>query len=126
MLAHALYLKAVHGGKTKNDRIDAHKIAALLRGGNIPIAYTYPAHMRATRDLRRRRTHLMRKRAELVTHIQNTASQYNLPSSAIRVSVPALPRGPMIYSFCSSASRTSGFRRRVPSHSVSDCLGYET
>jgi transposase len=76
VLAHALYLKAVHGGKTKNDRLDAHKIAALLRGGNLPLAYAYPASMRATRDLLRRRTHLMRKRAELLTHIQITASQY--------------------------------------------------
>ena len=80
VLAHALYLKAVHGGKTKNDRIDAQKIADLLRGRNIPVAYAYPAHMRATRDLLRRRTHLMRKRSELLGHIQNTASQYNLPS----------------------------------------------
>jgi hypothetical protein len=35
--------------------------------------------MRATRDLLRRRTHLMRKRAELLAHVQNTNSQYNLP-----------------------------------------------
>src|SRR6266540_2704304 len=35
--------------------------------------------MRATRDLLRRRIHLMRKRAELLAHIQNTNSQYNLP-----------------------------------------------
>jgi transposase len=35
--------------------------------------------MRATRDLLRQRMHLMRKRAELLTHIQNTNSQYNLP-----------------------------------------------
>jgi transposase len=34
--------------------------------------------MRATRDLLRRRNHLMRKRAELIAHIQNTISQYNL------------------------------------------------
>ncbi len=80
VLGHALYMKAVHGGKTKSDRIDAHTIASLLRGGTLPIAYAYPAHMRATRDLLRRRTHLMRKRSELMTHIQNTASQYNLPS----------------------------------------------
>ena len=80
VLAHALYLKAVHGGKTKNDRLDSHKIADLLRGRNLPLAYAYPADMRATRDLLRRRTHLMRKRSELVAHIQNTASQYNLPS----------------------------------------------
>jgi transposase len=35
--------------------------------------------MRATRDLLRRRTRLVRKRAELLAHIQNTNSQYNLP-----------------------------------------------
>jgi hypothetical protein len=44
-----------------------------------PQAYVYPAAMRATRDLLRRRTHVMRKRAELLTHIQQTTSQYNLP-----------------------------------------------
>ena len=30
VLGHALYMKAIHGGKTKNDKIDAHKIATLL------------------------------------------------------------------------------------------------
>jgi hypothetical protein len=33
VLGHALYLKAIHGGKSKNDRIDAAKIARRLRGG---------------------------------------------------------------------------------------------
>jgi transposase len=33
----------------------------------------------AARDLLRRRMHLMRKRAELLAHIQNTNSQYNIP-----------------------------------------------
>jgi transposase len=79
VLGHALYMKAIHGGKAKNDRIDAHKIAVLLRGGMIPQAYVYPAEMRATRDLLRRRMHLMRHRAGLLAHIQNTNSQYNLP-----------------------------------------------
>jgi transposase len=79
VLGHALYMKAIHGGKAKNDRIDSHKIATLLRGGMIPQAYVYPARMRATRDLLRRRNHFMRKRAELFAHIQNTRSQYNLP-----------------------------------------------
>ena len=85
VLGHALYMKAIHGGKAKNDRIDAHKIAVLLRGGMIPMAYVYPARMRATRDLLRRRMHLMRKRAELLAHIQNTASQYNLPAFEKRI-----------------------------------------
>jgi len=79
VLGHALYMKAIHGGKAKNDKIDSRKIAVLLKGGMIPMAYTYPAKMRATRDLLRRRNHLMRKRAELYAHIQNTRSQYNLP-----------------------------------------------
>jgi hypothetical protein len=34
-------MKAIHGGKAKNDKIDAYKIAALLRGGMIPQAYVY-------------------------------------------------------------------------------------
>ena len=51
VLGHALYMKAIHGGKAKNDKIDAYKIAALLRGGMIPQAYVYPQEMRSTRDL---------------------------------------------------------------------------
>jgi len=85
VLGHALYMKAIHGGKAKNDRIDAHKIAVLLRGGMLPQAHVYPKAMRATRDLLRRRNHLMRKRADLLAHIQNTASQYNLPPLGQRV-----------------------------------------
>jgi transposase len=79
VLGHALYMKAIHGSKTKNDKIDSHKIAVLLRGGMIPMAYVYPAEMRSTRDLLRRRMHFMYKRSELLSHIQNTRSQYNLP-----------------------------------------------
>jgi transposase len=79
VLGHALYMKAIHGGKAKNDRIDAYKIAVLLRGGMLPQAYVYPAEMRATRDLLRRRMYFMRQRAALLVHVQNTNSQYNLP-----------------------------------------------
>jgi transposase len=79
VLGHALYMKAIHGGKAKHDKIDAHKIAVLLRGGMLPQAYVYPAAMRATRDLLRRRRHRMRSRAELLTHVQQTNRQYNLP-----------------------------------------------
>ena len=72
-------MKTIHGGKARNDRIDSRKIAGLLRGGMLPQAYVYPADMRATRDLMRRRTYLVRKRADLLAHIQNTNSQCNLP-----------------------------------------------
>jgi transposase len=79
VLGHALYMKAIHGGKTKTDKIDAGKIAALLRGGLFPQAYVYPKALRETRDLLRRRTFLVRQRSHFITHLQNTNSQYNLP-----------------------------------------------
>jgi transposase len=79
VLGHALYMKAIHGSKTKNDRIDSKKIAKLLRAGMIPMAYVYPRPMRSTRDLLRRRMHFVRERADLLTHIQQTNYQYNLP-----------------------------------------------
>ena len=79
VLGHALYMKAIHGGKSKNDRIDSEKIATLLRGGTLPVAYVYPKGLRETRDLLRRRMHLVHRRAEAITHVVNTNSQYNLP-----------------------------------------------
>ncbi|CAN5550490.1 IS110-like element ISGsu4 family transposase [soil metagenome] len=89
VLGHALAMKAIHGSKAKNDKIDSQKIAALLRGGLLPQAYVYPAAMRSTRDLLRRRLHLMRKRGPLLAHIQNTRAQYQLPEFGRRLAYPA-------------------------------------
>jgi len=86
VLGHALYMKAIHGGKAKNDRIDANKIAVLLRGGMFPVAYVYPPKMRSTRDLLRRRMFLNRKRSALITHIKCTFAQYNLPEPEQKIS----------------------------------------
>jgi len=89
VLGHALYMKAIHGGKAKNDKIDSYKIAGLLRGGMFPQAYVYPAEMRSTRDLLRRRMYLMRERADLLAHVQNTNSQYNLPEIGKKIAYRA-------------------------------------
>jgi transposase len=86
VLGHALYMKAIHGAKAKNDRIDSRKLAGLLRGGLLPQAYAYPAEMRATRDLMRRRLHFVRHRGQLLAHIQMTHHQYNLASPGRRIS----------------------------------------
>ena len=107
VLGHALYMKAIHGGKSKNDRIDSKKIAVLLRGGTLPISYVYPRKMRSTRDLLRRRNYLKRKRAELLTHIQNTNSQYNLA---------ALPKG------ITSKCNREGVSAHFPDPSVSKSI----
>jgi transposase len=74
-LGHALYMKAIHGGKKKNDRVDSKTLADLLRANLFPVAYPYPQEMRATRDLLRRRHRFVALRAEGYTHIQNTFSQ---------------------------------------------------
>jgi transposase len=79
VVGHALYMKLIHGAKAKNDRIDANKIARLLKGGNFPLAYAYPKGMRETRDLLRRRMYLVHKRAELITHLEILNAQNNLP-----------------------------------------------
>ncbi|MDJ0870108.1 MAG: IS110 family transposase [Myxococcota bacterium] len=89
VLGHALYMKAIHGAKAKNDKVDAFKIASLLRGGNLPQAYVYPPEMRATRDLLRRRLHLVRRRGNLLAHVQNTHHQYNLPAPTAKVAYRA-------------------------------------
>ena len=46
ILGHALYMRAIHGGKAKNDKIDSLKIATLMRGGMFPVAYLYPRSAR--------------------------------------------------------------------------------
>ncbi len=89
VLGHALSMQAIHGGKAKHDTIDAQKIALLLRGGMLPQAYVYPAKMRATRDLLRRRIPLVRTRAARLTHIQQTHRQYNLPESGKKLAYKA-------------------------------------
>lgn len=88
ILGHALYMKAIHGGKAKNDKIDSYKIAALIRGGTFPMAYVYPPAMRATRDLLRRRAKLVRFGADLKAHVKNTTSQYNEPPNSLNLRYP--------------------------------------
>ena len=38
ILGQALYMRAINGVKTKNDRVDSLKITRLIRGGNFPLA----------------------------------------------------------------------------------------
>jgi hypothetical protein len=106
---HALSMKAIPGGQAKNDQIDAPKMAALRRGGLLPQADVSPAAVRATRDLLRRRTPLMRQRAERLSPVQHTHSQdhrselgqkmaYNAHRRGVAARVaapaPALPAAP--------------------------------
>src|SRR5262249_33251290 len=89
VVGHALYMKLIHRAKAKNDKIDAGKIARLLKGGNFPLAYAYPKGMRETRDLLRRRMYLVHQRAELITHLEIRNAQNNLPPFGKKLSYAA-------------------------------------
>ena len=91
ILGHALYMKAIHAGKTKNDKIDALKIAKLMRDGNIPLGHAYSKEHRSIRDALRRRTHIMRTSAQLKAHVATAVSQYNLPALETRLDLRTLP-----------------------------------
>jgi transposase len=77
VLAHALYLKAIHGGKNKNDRIDSEKLAHLLRSNLIPPAYVYPAAKRPLRALLRQRIFYVWRRAELLARVYSHQLAHN-------------------------------------------------
>ena len=57
------------------------------------MAYTYPQKMRLTRDLLRRRMYLMHQRSELLAHIQNTNSQYNLEAFGKKIAYKSNRKG---------------------------------
>jgi transposase len=77
VLAHALYLKAIHGGKNKNDRIDSEKLAHLLRSNLIPPSYVYPADKRPLRALLRQRLFFVWSRADLLARINSHQLAHN-------------------------------------------------
>lgn len=80
VLAHALYLRAIHGGKNKNDRIDSEQLAQLLRTNLIPPAYVYPADQRPVRALLRQRAYFVWQRADLLARLQSHQLAHNRPT----------------------------------------------
>lgn len=80
VLAHALYLRAIHGGKNKNDRIDSEKLTHLLRSNLIPPSYVYPAAMRPLRALLRQRTYFVWRRSDLLARLQSHQLAHNRPT----------------------------------------------
>jgi len=69
VLGHALYMSAIHGFKTKNDKTDSMQIAHLLRTNLIPPAYVYPREKRAMRGLLRKRISFVWKRSAILTNL---------------------------------------------------------
>ncbi len=77
-LAHALYAKRKMIGKNKSDKVDATGLARMLLHEELPVAYSYPAEMRATRDLLRQRSSLKKMRTGRLQHHSCVEDQYLL------------------------------------------------
>jgi transposase len=85
VLAHALYVKAIHGGKNKNDRVDSEKLTHLLRSNLIPPAYVYPSAQRPLRALLRQRIYYVWRRSELLARIHSQQLAHNrIPAKQTR------------------------------------------
>src|SRR5688572_26573983 len=105
VLGHALAMKHIHGGKAKSDKIDAGKLAAMLRGGMFPLAYVYPRAKRQTRDLLRRRSFFVRQRAQLIAHIVNTNTQFNRPALPKKLTYAANRTPDLVERFADPSTR---------------------
>ncbi|MFQ5894153.1 MAG: IS110 family transposase [Nitrospinota bacterium] len=77
-LAHPLYLKAIAYAKVKTDQVDAHTLAQLQCLDYIPQAFIYPKELRPTRDLIRRRHHLVNLRSGLYRDLQLQLLRQNI------------------------------------------------
>ena len=84
-LGHALYMKSIHGGKAKNDKIDSKKITDLLRTNLLPHAYACPPEYRAHRDLLRRRIKLVQSKSGISVYMNIFEQQNDLKESTLHM-----------------------------------------
>lgn len=76
-LANPAEIQKYSGLKYADDRHDAFWLAEMLRLAILPQGYIYPKEDRATRDLLRKRSHLVRLRSSLIISLQNIISRNN-------------------------------------------------
>ncbi len=74
-LANPNAIQKYSGLKYSDDQHDAFWLAEMLRLGILPEGYIYPKEDRPTRDLLRKRRHLVRLRTSLIISLQNIISR---------------------------------------------------
>ncbi len=74
-LANPAAMKQYEGLKFTDDNSDATWLAEMLRLGILPQGYIYPKQERPTRDLLRKRSHLVRQRTANILSIQNLVAR---------------------------------------------------
>jgi transposase len=77
-MAHPLATKAISSARVKNDAVDAHTLAQLLRGDLLPEAWPAPPECREARRLTRMRTSLVRMSSRLKCQVQAVLAEHGL------------------------------------------------
>lgn len=80
VLAHPLRLRAIVSARAKTDKLDAARLARLLRLGEIPEAYIPPANYQELRELTRARARLSRGATEGMLGLHALAASRNVHS----------------------------------------------
>jgi transposase len=70
--------KAIAAARLKNDRVDAERLALLLRGDLLPTVWISPAGLREARELVRPRVSLVWVRTEIKNRLLALLSRRNL------------------------------------------------
>lgn len=83
VMAHAYYLRTIHGCKHKNDKRDSQELADCLRSNRIPPAHVCPRSIRDVRALVRRRMAFVRNRSKLLGFSMIDLMAHGLPTPQI-------------------------------------------
>lgn len=78
VLSHPKQTKAIAAAKLKNDRVDAARLAMLLRADLLPAVWIPPAALREARELIRHRVYLTQLRTRLRNTLQSMLARRNL------------------------------------------------
>src|SRR5258708_5339740 len=85
ILSHPKQTKAIAAARLKNDRVDAERLALLLRGDLLPTVWIPSAALREARELVRHRVHLVWLRGTVRNRLHAMLARRNLqPTSSTR------------------------------------------
>ena len=84
VLSHPKQTKAIAAARLKNDRVDAERLALLLRGDLLPAVWIPSADLREARELIRHRVRLVRIRTGIKNLLQALLARRNLQPTTSR------------------------------------------
>jgi transposase len=82
VLSNPKQTKAIAAARLKNDRVDAERLALLLRGDLLPTVWIPPAALREARELVRHRIQLVWLRGVIRNRLQAMLARRNLPPTS--------------------------------------------